>query len=385
MTIKGFSSHQSWQFSSRTWSRLLKMLFISAAFLALASCDKGGKEVPEGMVSVSGTVLNPQAEGNVMLFEIVDNTRQNVDSFQIAEDGSFTLAIEKGKPSFYVINFYNLQERLIIIGEEDLTITADGANNEGTFEIKGSKDAELLEEYQRMQQEMNEKAQALQQKYVSSSDKIAVENEYNQFIEESFAQIKDFTHQAGTSLVAVLSLSQFSIDEDFEFVKEISGKLAAAHPDNQMVADLAERVDASVRTSIGHPAPDIQLESPDGDVVKLSSLKGKYVLIDFWASWCQPCRAENPNVVRIYNEYKDKGFEIYGVSLDRNKADWVNAIESDQLEWVHVSDLKFWNSEVVPMYNIEGIPMTYLLDKEGNIIAKNLRGKALEDKLAEVM
>jgi thiol-disulfide isomerase/thioredoxin len=136
---------------------------------------------------------------------------------------------------------------------------------------------------------------------------------------------------------------------------------------------------------IGSVAPEIALPTPEGDTLRLSSLRGKVVLIDFWASWCGPCRRENPNVLRVYNQYKDKGFEILGVSLDSRKENWVQAIAADKLAWRHVSDLKQWNSAAGRLYGVHSIPYTVLLDAEGRIIAKNLRGAALEQKLAEVL
>lgn len=135
----------------------------------------------------------------------------------------------------------------------------------------------------------------------------------------------------------------------------------------------------------GQVAPEISLPTPEGELMNLSQLRGKVVLVDFWASWCKPCRAENPNVVRMYNKYKDKGFEIYGVSLDRTKDAWLKAIEKDGLTWHHVSDLKFWNSEAAQTYGVRGIPYTVLLDKEGKIVAESLRGQALEDKVASML
>ena len=146
----------------------------------------------------------------------------------------------------------------------------------------------------------------------------------------------------------------------------------------------AEQQGPVTGVNIGDVAPDINLPGPDGKPVSLYSLRGKYVMIDFWASWCGPCRRENPNVVNVYNKFKDKGLEIYGVSLDAKKDQWVAAIEQDGLPWIHVSDLMYWNSVVVPQYQIQGIPATVLLDKEGKIIARDLRGAQLEQKLEEI-
>jgi thiol-disulfide isomerase/thioredoxin len=147
-----------------------------------------------------------------------------------------------------------------------------------------------------------------------------------------------------------------------------------------------ENATASKETglNIGQVAPDIALPGPDGNIQTLSSLRGKYVLLDFWASWCGPCRFENPNVVLMYQQYKDKGFDILSVSLDRDQQAWIKAIETDGMEWHHNSDLKMWNSSVIPLYELNAIPMTFLLDKEGKIIGKNLRGPALAQKLASI-
>lgn len=152
----------------------------------------------------------------------------------------------------------------------------------------------------------------------------------------------------------------------------------------QRVSMLAAKIKRANRLAVGSVAPDFAQSTPDGEEMKLSDLKGSYVLVDFWASWCGPCRRENPNVVRLYNKYKDSGFKIIGVSLDRDRTRWLDAIEKDGLTWHHVSDLKGWKNAVAQDYNISSIPRTLLLDPTGKIIAKDLRGPSLVSKLEQL-
>ena len=142
----------------------------------------------------------------------------------------------------------------------------------------------------------------------------------------------------------------------------------------------------STGIAVGQPAPDIALPNPDGKVYKLSDLKGKVVLLDFWASWCGPCRRANPSVVSLYNRYKSKGFVVFNVSLDKDKQKWVDAIEQDGLKWeYHVSELKFWQSQVVGLYGIEAIPRQFLIDKQGKIAAITQAGGSLEAQVEKMM
>ena len=148
---------------------------------------------------------------------------------------------------------------------------------------------------------------------------------------------------------------------------------------------LEAQIQLAEATTIGGIAPDFGQLTPEGDTLLLSDLRGKFVLIDFWASWCGPCRRENPNVVQAYNQFKDLGFEILSVSLDRDRNRWIRAIEEDGMIWKHVSDLKGWGNEAAGLYGVRSIPHTILLDREGRIIARNLRGAALEQTLRQVL
>lgn len=175
-------------------------------------------------------------------------------------------------------------------------------------------------------------------------------------------------------------------EQNAVFYQDIINTLAKNYPSNPLVMQKVKELEAEKGPlALGSVAPDMEYKNPDGKLMKLSDLRGKVVLIDFWASWCRPCRMENPNVVKLYEKYRSKGFDVYSVSLDRDKTSWVNAIKSDNLSWEnHVSDLKYWSSAGAKLYGVSSIPSTFLLDKEGRIIGKNLRGAALESKLREI-
>jgi peroxiredoxin len=180
----------------------------------------------------------------------------------------------------------------------------------------------------------------------------------------------------------VMELMQKEIPTS-SYTQEVTANYTATMA--QMKAQEASKK-AEGATAIGAVAPDLSFTSPDGKAIKLSDLRGKIVLVDFWASWCRPCRMENPNVVAAYNKFKDKGFTIYSVSLDQDGGRWKEAIQQDGLSWPnHVSDLKGWQSEAARIYGVQGIPAQFLLDKDGKIVAKNLRGEQLEQKLTELL
>jgi len=205
---------------------------------------------------------------------------------------------------------------------------------------------------------------------------------------EREAKLKEFIVSHPYSYLSLMAISSMGgPSADVNAIEPLYNGLGQNLKDSEAGKQLKESFVALKVTAIGVTAPDFTQNDVNGKPVKLSSFKGKYVLLDFWASWCGPCRQENPNVVRVYNKYKDQNFTVLGVSLDRpdGRAAWLNAIKEDGLTWTHVSDLKFWNNAAAALYFVQSIPQNFLIDPQGKIVAKNLRGAELESKLIELL
>jgi peroxiredoxin len=198
----------------------------------------------------------------------------------------------------------------------------------------------------------------------------------------------DFARKNTTSFLSLTAISQVLTSESVQTeAEQVYNGLSEALRSSKTGKDIWDYLNTAKKTKIGVQAIDFTQNDVEDKPVKLSDFKGKYVLLDFWASWCGPCRQENPNVVAAYNQYKDKGFTVLGVSLDQpgKKASWLKAIADDHLTWTHVSDLKFWDNAVAKEYGIRGIPANFLIGPDGKIIAKGLRGEALKEKLASLL
>jgi thiol-disulfide isomerase/thioredoxin len=261
-----------------------------------------------------------------------------------------------------------------------------------TYTVIGSPESMQLKEMYEILNRANAKKHALEEKTQNTKDKqllkqlyIMKPGQYAAIDEIKFAELRKFITKIGNSFTALPAALYLKPETNIEFLEELDKRFASLYPTTEFYKALHEKVVIYAPVSVGKIAPEIMSQTVDGGSFKLSSLRGKYVLVDFWASWCAPCRQENPNVKKLYDKYKNKGFEIVSISFDKDPAAWKAAIAEDKMNWLQVSDLLEFKSPAATTYIISAIPSTFLLDKEGRIVAKNLRGSALEKKLAELV
>ncbi|MFT4737597.1 MAG: peroxiredoxin [Cyclobacteriaceae bacterium] len=358
--------------------------------LLLVVCGCTNSQSTDGLL-ISGKIENVFGNEQVRLLMLTDEGLIVVDSMEIDADGEFAFRLSDPKPDFYRVEIPGRQVlNLILSGEEDevsLSLSGEGSDK---IEISGSFAASQMLKLDSTARKMNDDVQLLNREALearSSGDVATVQDitdQYYYLVNKHTVNLKSIIESSVPTLAALYGIEYLDFEQEYAFADSVISLYKADFASHPMAGSFIEKSDAMRRLAIGADAPEINLPTPDGSLLALSSLKGKYVLIDFWAAWCRPCRMENPNVVRMYNQYKDKNFEIYGVSLDRTKDAWLKAIEDDGLIWKHVSDLQYFNSEAPRMYQIKAIPATYLIGPDGKIIGKNLRGPSLEAKLKEI-
>ncbi|ANE53200.1 TlpA disulfide reductase family protein [Flavisolibacter tropicus] len=323
------------------------------------------------------------------------------DSIQV-KNGVFQI---KGKLAEPVIAFMSIKY-VLNAGEtatddflqfylEPAKINLTATSSLKNAKITGSKGQPDFERIKKKEKEYNQSLEKAQNNYAAAR-RAGDKNEMEK-LEADMDQIKqayaenvyaDFLKKNPQTPIGLYLVSMYrSFRHDPDKTEALFKKLPANLQQYPSGVALKDRIKVDQNTSIGRYAMDFTQNDTSGNPVSLSSFKGKYVLVDFWASWCKPCRAENPNLVKAYNKYKDKNFTILGVSLDapEGKGRWIKAIHDDGLTWNHVSDLKFWKNEVAVQYGINSVPQNLLIDPQGKIVAKNLRGEALEEKLTELI
>lgn len=360
---------------------------LSLALMAFFSCG-GNESSQDGKVQITGKIENAP-EGILVLTRFTDSRPQILDTLEVGSNGEFSYELEVATPTFYELNFFGQRAVKLALFKENVSVNYN-FSDPSSLQIEGSSDSKemlklekLMEEYQSTVNKLNEQYYEAMSKNDSETIK-RIQMEAMALESQQAEKVKEMISSMGNSFASLAAIGLLNPKNDFPFIDELVTRLNTNYPGTSSIMQMKYQLDEMRALSVGQTAPDFELPDPSGQPVKLSDLRGKYVLIDFWAAWCKPCRQENPNVVKLYNQYKDKGFEVFGVSLDRTKEDWVKAISDDKLTWTHVSDLKYFNSAAAELYKIDAIPATYMIDPDGKIIAKDLRGPSLENKLAEL-
>jgi len=357
----------------------------------LIACGNSKKVDDNSILKGQLSGLNTQ---ELYLIDLLNPKNGPVDTAKVEEDGTFSFDYQPTMKGFYRITL-NEQLNLVLPLKSGEQVMVNGnVSSSESIEVEGTEDAVRMMKFNRFlqqsyaeQQQMNQEFQQLQ----SNPNQDSVINEFRLRFKDMEAKkhnmIKEMIDENPGLFANLALIEQLPAEgtENIEYYKKIESALEDEYSSSPFYKNFSARLKEMSRFAPGSEVPEINLPNPEGEMVPLSSLRGKVVLIDFWASWCKPCRRENPNVVAAYEKYKDKGFAIYGVSLDRSKEAWVRAIEQDNLNWTQVSDLKFWQSEAAQDYGVSGIPFALLIDEEGKVIGKNLRGRELHTKLEEVL
>lgn len=391
--------------------KTLHFYILALLVLGLSACKSADKPAKDEFV-VTGKLKNFKNE-LVYLSELGIKDVIPLDSSVIDKEGAFLFKRKIEVSGFYFLKIGNKTDRrniltLIASPGERIEISADVNDVYGSYIVSGSKDSELMMQMERNKTMQYERVDSLRKIFAEKQRdsnflqiKTQLDSMYFTIVKDRKDYISEFFKSNPGSLACIYGLYEvfgqqnlFHPMEELDVYIKVADSLIKYHPKSLHAQELKSKTvelerqrlkeqESEAVLGIGKPAPEIELNDVNGKPIKLSSLKGKLVLVDFWAGWCAPCRRQNPDLVKIYNLYKNKGFEIFGVSLDKDKETWVNAIKDDNLNWIQVSDLGYWNSPVAKLYNITSIPNNYLLDKNGVIIAKHLPVQELEKALKE--
>ncbi len=332
------------------------------------------------------------AEGKVLLEQRASGAWVPVDTADIV-DGTAVLEGKVNIPGDYYLSLLGEHAKtLLFVENSNMTVTGK-ADSLNAVKVTGSATHDEYKEIESQIQKIADEYMSIYQnsRQVAASGDTAKAREMmdkvNELYESTNKMQEDFVKNHPSSYATPYFLSRVQYNKSAEGLDSLVSMLDPKLDASPTVADLKDRIEKMKKVAVGQIAPDFTQNDPEGNPVKLSDVysKNKYTLIDFWASWCGPCRRENPNVVAVFNDYKDKGFGVIGVSLDREKDAWLKAIDDDHLTWPHVSDLAYWSNEAAKLYAISSIPSNLLVDQNGKIIAKNKREEELRKTISDLL
>jgi thiol-disulfide isomerase/thioredoxin len=369
----------------------MKYLLILLAFLGFFHISSTAQRAK--VVKIHGKLGAKGSYTKIYLDSVSQKGFNEFDTSAIRSKGRFKLSVHINRTDIYKLRLDETNYTMLILSPgEKIKLKSTEEKLGMNTSIRGSKHTEILYNAINKLMIFDKNRDSLNKQYntiltSSSKDSLIIiilrESEKNDSLQK--VTFRNLVEANPSSLSWIFLQDRFDMNNDFALVDKTEKAMFTAFPYNVFVQQFHQQLELERKTAIGSLAPDISLPDPDSTLRSLSSLRGKVVLLDFWASWCGPCRKENPNVVEAYRKYHDKGFEVFSVSLDKDRDSWLKAIAMDKLTWpYHVSDLKYWKSAGAAVYGVSSIPYSVLIDREGKIVAKKLRGDALETKLEQL-
>lgn len=363
--------------------KIVRFIVGLAVFTFLWSCSQ------KDVISISGQINNP---GNIKVVAFYEGDRK-LDSVFLGDQHKFKFERQATQPRLLSVELGKNRYPIILTPGEKMQFVTDLHNPE-QYDIIGSELSSKLREFAPSKRRKEFIQDSLQASFVRATvgkSEIEIENLRSEYLASFKRELSYYTEKViefanqNQNLAGFYAVSTLDPDIAEQEIIVYAEQIRDQFAENRYVNQFKEEAAKLKKLAVGQPAPEFEGYTPDNKIVKLSDYRGKLTLVDFWASWCVPCRKENPNIVRLYNQYKDRGFTVLGVSFDNNPGSWMRAIEEDKLTWTNISDLKAWSSDLVLAYRIKAIPASVLVDANGNIAAKNLRGKELDDFLSKVL
>jgi len=372
---------------------VLKLTGISIATL-LMSC--GGEttdntteheEVKEPVFVLNGTVANQTSQ--VYMYQVIDDALELTDSAKV-DVQKFSFTEKTLTPQMVYLALDNSRKIPVFVENNEITIDFKGASAD-SMTVTGSDAQTEWEHFQSDIAVYDEQLETLYDAYYAANEsedeaeRERISVEYDIVDSTKGAAVKDYINENPKSYVTPYLITKFLLySSELEDIITLKNNLDESVSNSVYVETINGRIDDLEKTKVGATIPDFTQNDKDGNPISITDLRGQYVLVDFWASWCGPCRGENPNVVKAYQKYKNNGFTVIGVSLDDDKENWLKAIKDDKLDWHHVSDLQGWKNQVAQDFGVKSIPFSILIDPDGVILGKNLRSEELQTTLEEL-